>query len=120
MACYLCGDLSLEGRVSNGGRRETRNSREINPELVNMTRRFCIGLALTLLTLLLIVSSLIPGDPSERLLDSDPSLWLEFRGALERLATLSPRLDGRRKPASKYADTRYRKFYFTVSSSFRP
>lgn len=51
---------------------------EINPELVDMTRRFWISLSLTLPTLLLMVSSLVPADPLKRLLGSGPSLWLEF------------------------------------------
>jgi Cu+-exporting ATPase len=51
---------------------------EINPELVHMTRRFWISLALTVPTLLLMVSSLIPGDPLKQLLGSGPSFWLEF------------------------------------------
>lgn len=51
---------------------------ETNPELMDMTRRFWISLALTLPTLLLMVSSLVPGDPLKRLLGSGASLWLEF------------------------------------------
>jgi Cu+-exporting ATPase len=51
---------------------------EINPELVDMTRRFWISLSFTLPTLLLMVSSLIPADPLKHLLGSGPSIWLEF------------------------------------------
>ncbi len=68
-ACPICG-MALEPREVTG--------EEINPELVDMTRRFRISLALTLPTLLLMVSSLIPSDPLRRLLGSGPLLWLEF------------------------------------------
>src|SRR5450755_2204929 len=62
--------MALEPRAATG--------EEINPELVNMTRRFWISLSLTVPTLLLMVSSLIPGDPLKHLLGSGSSLWLEF------------------------------------------
>jgi Cu+-exporting ATPase len=62
--------MALEPRESTG--------EEINPELVDMTRRFWISVALTLPILLLMVSSLIPGDPLMRLLGSRSSLWLEI------------------------------------------
>ena len=68
-ACPICG-MALEPREVTG--------EEINPELVDMTRRFWISLSLTLPTLLLMVSSMVPGDPLKRLLGSGPSLWLEF------------------------------------------
>ena len=68
-ACPICG-MALEPREVTG--------EEINPELVDMTRRFWISLSLTLPTLLLMVSSLIPADPLKHLLGSGPSLWLEF------------------------------------------
>lgn len=68
-ACPICG-MALELREV--------SREEINPELVNMTRRFWISLALTMPTLLLMVSSLMPGDPLKRLLGSGPSLWFEF------------------------------------------
>jgi Cu+-exporting ATPase len=68
-ACPICG-MALEPREVTG--------EEINPELVDMTRRFWISLALTLPTLLLMVSSFVPNDPLKHLLGSVPSLWLEF------------------------------------------
>jgi Cu+-exporting ATPase len=68
-ACPICG-MALEPREVTG--------EEINPELVDMTRRFWISLSFTLPTLLIMVSSLIPGDPLKHLLGSGPSLWLEF------------------------------------------
>ena len=68
-ACPICG-MALEPRDV--------ALDESNPELVDMTRRFWISLALTLPTLLLMVSTLIPNDPLKRLLGSGSSLWLEF------------------------------------------
>src|SRR5229473_1923092 len=67
--CPICG-MALEPREATG--------EEINPELVDMTSRFRISVGLTLPILLLMVSSLIPGDPLKRLLGSRASLWLEF------------------------------------------
>jgi Cu+-exporting ATPase len=55
-SCPKCG-MALEPRIETG--------EEINPELVDMTRRFWISLAFTAPTLLFMFSSLIPG-------------WLEF------------------------------------------
>jgi len=68
-ACPICG-MALEPREVTG--------EEINPELVDMTRRFWVSLALTLPTLLLMVSSFVPDDPLKHLLGSVRSLWLEF------------------------------------------
>jgi P-type Cu+ transporter len=67
--CPICG-MALEPRGVTG--------EEVNPELVDMTRRFWISLALTAPTLLLMVSSLIPGDPLKRLLGTGATLWIEF------------------------------------------
>jgi len=61
--CPKCG-MALEPRVAAG--------EEINPELVDMTRRFWISLGLTAPILLLMFSPLIPGDRSGW------PLWLEF------------------------------------------
>jgi Cu+-exporting ATPase len=68
-ACPICG-MALEPRDVTG--------EESNPELVDMTRRFWVSLALTLPTLLLMVSSFLPGDPLNHLLGAGPSLWLDF------------------------------------------
>jgi Cu+-exporting ATPase len=67
-ACPICG-MALEPREVAG---------ESNPELANMTRRFWISLAFTIPTLLIMVSSLIPGDPAKRLFGSGTLLWLGF------------------------------------------
>jgi Cu+-exporting ATPase len=66
--CPKCG-MALEPRLATGD--------ESDPELVDMTRRFQISLALTLPALLLMVSTVVPGDPLKRLLGSGGSLWLE-------------------------------------------
>jgi Cu+-exporting ATPase len=68
-SCPICG-MALEPRVATGD--------EDNSELVDMTRRFWISLALTVPTLLLMLSSFIPGDPLRHLLGSRASVWLEF------------------------------------------
>src|ERR1035437_6228688 len=68
-SCPICG-MALEPREVTG--------EENNSELQDMTRRFKISLALTLPTLLLMVSSLAPADPLKRLLGSITTLWLEF------------------------------------------
>lgn len=67
--CPICG-MALELREATG--------EETNPELLDMTRRFRIALSLTLPTLLLMVSSLVPGDPIKHLLGARLLLWLEF------------------------------------------
>ena len=67
--CPICG-MALEPRHA--------TSDENNPELVNMTRRFWISLGLTLPTLLIMISSFIPGDPLKHLISAGPLLWLEF------------------------------------------
>ena len=68
-ACPICG-MALEPRHVTGD--------EINPELVDMTRRFKVSLGLTAPILALMVSELIPGDPLKHLFGSTPSLWLQF------------------------------------------
>jgi Cu+-exporting ATPase len=67
-ACPICG-MALEQR------QVTRD--ETNPELVDMTHRLRISLGLTTPTLLLMVSSFIPGDPLHHLLGS-ALLWVEL------------------------------------------
>ena len=68
-ACPICG-MALEPREVTAG--------DDNSELTNMTRRFWISLSFTLPTLLIMVSSLIPGDPAKRLLGPGTLLWLGF------------------------------------------
>jgi Cu+-exporting ATPase len=67
--CPICG-MALELRQV--------TSDQTSPDLVDMTRRFWISLALTVPTLLLMVSSFIPADPFKRLLGPSLSPWIEF------------------------------------------
>ena len=69
-SCPICG-MALEPRDVTG-------EEETDPELVNMTRRFGISLALTAPALLLMVSSVIPNDPLKHFLGVGRSLWIEF------------------------------------------
>ena len=68
-ACPICG-MALEPRQVTVD--------EANPELAKMTLRFWVSLSLTIPTLLIMVSSIVPGDPIARLLGSRLLLWLEF------------------------------------------
>src|SRR5665213_1986748 len=68
-SCPICG-MTLEPREVTG--------EEVNPELLDMTRRFKIGLGLTRPVLALMVSEFIPGDPLRHLLGPGPALWLQF------------------------------------------
>ncbi|XCB20263.1 copper-translocating P-type ATPase (plasmid) [Tunturibacter gelidoferens] len=67
--CPICG-MALEPRdvVAN----------ETNPELVDMTRRFWISVALTLPLLAVMVSDILPGHPLQHLLAGRLLGWLEF------------------------------------------
>jgi Cu+-exporting ATPase len=49
-----------------------------NPELVNMTRRFWIGVALTFPLLVVMVSDILPGHPIQHLLSGALLGWIEF------------------------------------------
>jgi Cu+-exporting ATPase len=67
--CPICG-MALEPRdvVAN----------ETNPELVDMSRRFWIGVALTLPLLAVMVSDILPGHPLQHLLPGRLLGWIEF------------------------------------------
>jgi Cu+-exporting ATPase len=67
--CPICG-MALEPRdvVAN----------ETNPELVDMTRRFWIGVALTLPLLAVMVSDILPAYPLQHFLAGRLLGWLEF------------------------------------------
>ncbi len=67
--CPICG-MALEPKHP--------TSEDTNPELVDMTRRFWVSLALTLPTLLVMVSSFLPTDPLKQVVGAGPLLWLEF------------------------------------------
>jgi len=51
---------------------------EANPELVDMTRRFWVSLALTVPIFLLAMSEMIPGQPVQRLFSPRTLTWLQF------------------------------------------
>ena len=69
-ACPICG-MALEPRVASVDEGP-------NPELVDMTRRFWIGVALTVPVLLLGMADAIPGLHLERVLAPEWRTWLAF------------------------------------------
>ena len=69
-SCPVCG-MALEPRVAT-------MEEEINPELVNMTRRFRVSLALSVPVLLLAMSDMIPGQPVGQLLSGRVANWIQF------------------------------------------
>jgi P-type Cu+ transporter len=68
-ACPKCG-MALEPRQV--------RAEEKNPELLDMTRRLWISVALTIPILALMVSSLLPSMPLEHLLSERAWAWIEF------------------------------------------
>jgi Cu+-exporting ATPase len=68
-SCPICG-MALEPREVTGD--------EVNPELVDMTQRFWVSVALTLPILALMVSDMIPGKPLQSLLGPSALLWVQF------------------------------------------
>jgi Cu+-exporting ATPase len=68
-SCPICG-MALEPR------NVTTNAS--NPELDDMTRRFWIGVALTLPLLAVMVSDVLPGHPLQRLLPGQLLGWIEL------------------------------------------
>ena len=69
-SCPICG-MALEART-------VTVEEAANPELIDMTRRFRISLALTVPLLLLSMSDLIPGKPLEPLASSRLFGWIQF------------------------------------------
>jgi Cu+-exporting ATPase len=67
--CPICG-MALEPRDVSVG--------SANPELVNMTRRFWVAVALTVPLLAVMVSDVLPGHPLLHLLTGQWLAWLEF------------------------------------------
>jgi Cu+-exporting ATPase len=67
--CPICG-MALEPRKVSAD--------PANPELVNMTRRFWIGVALTFPLLGVMVSDIQPGHPIQHLLSGGLLGWVEF------------------------------------------
>jgi Cu+-exporting ATPase len=68
-ACPICG-MALEPR--------TVSVEEVNPELIDMSRRFWIGLGLTLPLLLLAMSDLIPGEPMMKIISARLMSWIQL------------------------------------------
>ena len=69
-SCPICG-MALEPRV-------VAAEEEVNPELVDMTRRFWVSAALALPILLLEMSAHIPGQPVAHALPGGLLRWIEF------------------------------------------
>jgi P-type Cu+ transporter len=69
-ACPICG-MALEPRVAAAGE-------ETSPELADMTRRFWIGLVLTVPLLGLAMSDLIPGQPVQHAVPARVLAWLQL------------------------------------------
>jgi Cu+-exporting ATPase len=69
-SCPICG-MALEPRSVSA-------QPEANPELLDMTRRFWVGLALTVPLLGLAMSGMLPGRPVQNALGMRLIVWLEF------------------------------------------
>jgi Cu+-exporting ATPase len=69
-ACPICG-MALEPRTVTA-------EEAVNPELVDMTRRFWIGLALTVPLLALAMSDLLPGQPVQHAVAPRLLAWLQL------------------------------------------
>jgi Cu+-exporting ATPase len=68
--CPICG-MALEPRT-------VSLEEEENPELVDMTRRFWVGVALTVPLLLIAMSDFVPGNPLERIVSMPVLGWVQF------------------------------------------
>ncbi len=69
-SCPICG-MALEPRTIS-------LEEETNPELVDMTKRFWISVALTVPLLAIAMSDLVPGRPLERVLSPTAMGWVEM------------------------------------------
>jgi Cu+-exporting ATPase len=69
-ACPICG-MTLEPRVASAGE-------EGNAELLDMSRRFWVGLGITAPLLILVMADFLPGRPLERLASARALQWLEL------------------------------------------
>ncbi len=69
-SCPICG-MALEPRTASGVEEE-------NPELVSMTRRFWVSVALTVPVIVLGMSDLIPGQPPRHFSSMRAIGWIEF------------------------------------------
>jgi Cu+-exporting ATPase len=70
--CPICG-MTLEPRDVTAGSADAPN-----PELLSMTRRFWVGVELTLPLLGVMVSDILPGHPVQHLLSGALLGWIEF------------------------------------------
>jgi P-type Cu+ transporter len=68
-ACPICG-MALEPREV--------TAEEVNPELIDMTRRFWTSVVLTIPILALMISEMLPGKPLQALLGPNVLPWLQF------------------------------------------
>lgn len=68
-ACPICG-MALEPRHGTG--------EEVNPELVDMIRRFWISVAFSVPILMFMISEVIPGDPLIHAIGMRASQWVQF------------------------------------------
>ena len=68
--CPICG-MALEPRT-------VSLEEEENPELVDMTRRFWVGVALTVPLLLIAMSDFVRGNPLERIVSMPVLGWVQF------------------------------------------
>ena len=68
--CPICG-MALEPRT-------ITVEEEENPELVDMTRRFWVGAALSLPVFLMGMNDLVPGRPLEQIVSMDTLGWIQF------------------------------------------
>ncbi|MGH8010247.1 MAG: HAD-IC family P-type ATPase, partial [Candidatus Binatia bacterium] len=68
-ACPICG-MALEPRVITG--------EEVNPELVDMTRRFWISVVLTTPLLIFMISDMLPARPLHRWAAGNLLIWMQF------------------------------------------
>jgi P-type Cu+ transporter len=68
-SCPICG-MALEPRVV--------SVEEVNPELVDMTRRFVASAAMTLPILMFMVAEMLPGNPLGRVVPGAARNWIEL------------------------------------------
>ncbi len=68
--CPICG-MALEPRT-------VSLDEEQNPELIDMTRRFWVGVVLTVPLLLIAMSDFVPGNPLERIVSMRSLGWIQF------------------------------------------
>jgi Cu+-exporting ATPase len=68
-SCPICG-MALEPREI--------TTEEVNPELIDMTRRFWASVALTAPILALMISEMLPGKPLQTFIRPKALLWVQF------------------------------------------